>query len=96
MNDYRPLPADWLGLRALDLRAQTAKGSAFRAFKKLRAQWQEGVDYCALDHQQHRAQIETLKNTGQSYASSINVVVVSAALGARILQVLKTGSGDDQ
>jgi hypothetical protein len=80
MNAYR----DQVTLQEIDRTAGLAKGSAFRAFKRLVADLAEGIDYQVLDHQQARETIAELRLQGRIYASSVNVIVLSKPAAARI------------
>ena len=84
-DDY----SGWLSLREIDTGLGLAKGSAFRAFKRLLPQLLEGRDFLVLDHQHHGALAARLHAAGRLYRSSVNPVLLrpeAAALLRRSLQ----------
>lgn len=86
MNDY----LHWRSLRELDQAAGTAKGQAFRAFKRTEPTLQEGRDFHVLNAETHRADIDTLRAQGRIYTTSIHLVMVSPQTASVLLQQLKT------
>lgn len=76
-------------LRELDEAAGAAKGSAFRVFKRLSCELQEGADYRLLHHEIDRAELEDLRRLGRIYRSSVNVVLLSAKAAQRIATALQ-------
>lgn len=68
----------------LDQRWQTRKGTAFRAFKRVLPELREGTDFHYLHRQRHAAEIAGLRAAGRIYASSVNVVLLSAAGVAKL------------
>ena len=75
---------DWLTLRELDQRQGLAKGTTFRSFRKLEPRLVEGRDYRVLHASRDAGEITALRQGGRIYPSSVNVVLLSAALAARI------------
>ena len=64
-------------LREIDERHGLPKGSAFRAFKRLRGTLRENVDFTVLSAPSARSEIERLRGAGRIYRSSVNVVVLA-------------------
>ena len=64
-------------LREIDECHGLPKGSAFRAFKRLRGSLREDVDFTLLPAQSARPEIERLRAAGRIYRSSVNVVVLT-------------------
>lgn len=60
------------------------KGMTFRLFKAARQSLVEGRDYFHLPYADHAQRIETLKASGQIYASTVNLVLLSRAGYARL------------
>ncbi|MDP3858116.1 MAG: hypothetical protein Q8Q73_10210 [Stagnimonas sp.] len=85
---------DWLSLRELDARAARPKGEAFRAFRRLEAGWQQGLDYRLLrtDDAGAAAEIADLRAQGRIYPSSVSVLLLSPARSAQLLALL-SGTG---
>jgi len=75
---------DWITLRECDEAEQAAKGSAFRAFRSIEANWQEPRDFCVLHHQHDRALIDELRVQQRIYASTVNLLLASPALAAAV------------
>lgn len=92
MNAYR----DWLTLREIDVAAGLAKGHAFRRFKQLAAQREEGVDYRVLDHRQAASEIETLRTQGRIHGNSVNVVLLAPGFAASVLEALRAAPPQPQ
>jgi hypothetical protein len=92
MSDY----PDWVGLREIDRRAGTGKGTAFRAFKALAPNLIEGTDYRVLDPHRDREVIDTLRHAGRIYASSVRVVLLAPAAALRLTEVLGSASGGER
>lgn len=76
--------ASWIGLRRADRSMGWSKGTAFRRFKAQSAGWVEGRDYRLLDHRRDAAEIEALKAAGESYAQSVNVVLLAPAAACEL------------
>lgn len=81
MSAYR----DWWTLREIDTAAGTVKGTAFRRFRGLEAQLQAERDYRVLHHRDDREAIAALRTEQRIHMGSVNVVLISAAVAARIL-----------
>jgi len=77
-----------LTFREIDNLHGVAKGTAFRAFKRLGAQLVEGRDYQYWHAATHGADIEALRRTGRIYASTVNAVLLTPAGYARLQQAL--------
>lgn len=72
----------------LDRGAGLAKGSAFRAFKRLLPELREGRDFIVLDARRDQARIAALRAQGKIYVSSRNVVLLDAATAAKLRAIL--------
>lgn len=84
MSDY---PATTT-LAELDRIGGLAKGSAFRAFKRLEAELLEGKDFTLLTAASDAAGIKKLKAEGRVYASSIIVVLLAPDAAQKILAAM--------
>ena len=62
----------------LDRRWQARKGTAFRAFKRALPDLREGIDFIYLHAHRQADEIAALRVAGRIYASSVNVVLLSA------------------
>lgn len=80
---------DWLTFKELDSRVGLAKGSAFRAFKALESELDEGRDFRVLDSQRDAAELAALRAADRVYRSSVKVVVLSPTLARRIEERLR-------
>lgn len=80
MTAYR----DWRTLFEIDQQNGWTKGSAFRRFKRIEAGLNEGQDFRVLHHQHDREAIESLREQGRIYASSVNLLLVSDSVAARL------------
>ena len=69
--------AEGYTLREIDECHGLPKGSAFRAFKRLRESLREDADFRLLPAQTARPEIERLRAAGRIYRSSVNVVVLT-------------------
>lgn len=56
---------------------QFAKGTAFRLFKAGRHALEEGQDFFYLPAEQHAPLIDALKASGQIYATTVNLVLLT-------------------
>ncbi|WP_018954066.1 hypothetical protein [Thioalkalivibrio sulfidiphilus] len=79
---------DWITFRELDQACARDKGSAFRAFKRLSAGWQEERDFRVLKAGEDQEQILTLKSAGRLYAGTVNAVLLSPAAARQIRAAL--------
>jgi hypothetical protein len=79
----------WLSLREIDGAAGLGKGSAFRAFKHLLPQLNEGRDFLVLNHQSHGALSARLHAAGRLYRSSVNPVLLSPEAADRVRAALE-------
>ena len=78
-------------LREIDERHGLPKGSAFRAFKRLRGGLREDVDFTLLSASSAGAEIERLRAAGRIYRSSVNVVVLAESGVHRVRAQLRRG-----
>ena len=83
-------------MREIDVAAGTAKGTAFRRFRRIEAQLQTGRDVLVLHHHDDREAIATLRASQRIYAGSVNVVLVTTTVAARIVEDLRTGADGDR
>lgn len=83
----------WTGFKALDEAAGVVKGTAFRCFKRVEPQLVEGTDFKVLDVVEDADDIAALKAAGGVYPSSMQVVLVSDDVAAKLLQVLQALKG---
>lgn len=74
----------WQGFRSLDRALGTAKGSAFRAFKRVAGHWRESVDFRLLDPDTDRDLIAALRAAGSIYVTSAKAVILSPAMAAAV------------
>ena len=75
---------DWITLRECDEAENAAKGSAFRAFKRIEAQWSEPRDFRVLHHDHDRSAIDALRMRQRIYASTVNLLLLSPALATAV------------
>lgn len=68
-----------LSFMQLDQRAGVVKGTAFRAFKRVRGELVEGVCFFYLDAEREREFIEDLRTRGLIYPSTWNLVLLTEA-----------------
>ena len=68
---------DTLSLRQLDELNHAPKGTAFRVFRRCEAQLEEGKDFFYLAADVHKALIDSLKVSGQIYATTVNLVLLT-------------------
>lgn len=83
----------WRTFRELDQVLAQPKGTAFRGFKALEPQLQEGRDFRLLQAGRDDAEIGHLRAEQRIYQSSVNVVLLSDATATRILRWLDTNYG---
>ncbi len=86
MDDY----SNWRSLRELDEAAGLPKGSAFRAFKALLTELNEGGDFIVLDHQIHAALAVELHSQDRLYRSSIHPVLLAPDAARRLVESLRS------
>lgn len=79
----------WLSLREIDTAAGTRKGAAFRCFKRLEATLADGRDYIVLRADRDRDAISALRAQDRIYDSSVNVLLLSAAVAAHLAAALR-------
>jgi len=84
-------PESWHSLKDIDRRAGTAKGAAFRAFRRHAEHWQEGRDFVVLDPGLDAARIAALKQQDRLYASSVKAILLSEACASTIVDALRSG-----
>lgn len=70
--------------RELDERLGAVKGTAFRAFKRLLGEFQEGTDFVQLDAMADGKQIAELRRSGRIYPTSVNVVLLMGPACGRV------------
>ncbi|SHH07360.1 hypothetical protein SAMN04488068_2423 [Hydrocarboniphaga daqingensis] len=87
-------PAAWLTLRELDQAECCAKGSAFRAFKRIETQWTQGRDYQVLHHDDDRAAIARWREAGRIYASTVNLLLLSPPLARAVRDQMRRMTTD--
>lgn len=70
---------DWevMTLRQLDQLNGVPKGTSFRAFKRVRACLEEGLDYFCLATHEHSKLSETLYQSGALYLASVKIVLIT-------------------
>lgn len=78
-----------LSFKEIDGLHQCAKGTAFRAFKRLGQRLTEGEHFCYLNAETHAAEIEALRQAGRIYTSTVNAVLLTKAGYAMLRQVLE-------
>jgi hypothetical protein len=78
----------WLSLREIDAAHGREKGTAFRAFKRLLPQLQEGRDFVVLDHRSEAVLAAKLHAAGRIYRGSVNPVLLAPAAAARVALAL--------
>jgi hypothetical protein len=66
-----------LSFKDIDQLHGCPKGTAFRAFKRLRERLREGEHYLYLDARTRQAEIEALRRQGRIYASTVNAVLLT-------------------
>lgn len=74
----------WITLRECDEAEAAAKGSAFRAFKRIEAAWHEVRDFRVLHHEADRAVIDALREQQRIYATTVNLLLLSPALATAV------------
>ncbi len=70
---------DLLSFREIDTRHGLTKGGAFRAFKALGERLIEGEHFIYLDAAGHAAEIESLRQAGRLYPTTVNAVLLTAS-----------------
>ncbi|HEX4895529.1 MAG TPA: hypothetical protein VFV11_04285 [Solimonas sp.] len=75
----------WQTLRELDLRLGAAKGTAFRAFRRLESRYAEGSDYVLLDASHSPELLAALRAADRLYRSSPRPLLLSPALADAVL-----------
>ncbi|WP_370305156.1 hypothetical protein [Sinimarinibacterium flocculans] len=85
MSDY----SQWRTMREIDGAAGTAKGAAFRRFRRLEPQLRAGRDYCVLHHADDRETIDGLRSARRIHAGSVNVVLLAPKLASRLVAELR-------
>jgi hypothetical protein len=80
---YRGVPC--YSFRQLDEQMRAVKGTAFRAFKRVRDDLLQDVDYFYLDADEERDFIELLRARGLIYRSSWHLVLLTDAGRSKVL-----------
>lgn len=89
------LSADrWRSLRELDESLQRPKGSAFRAFRRIEAYWQEARDFVVLHHERDRELIDALRQQQRIYASTVNLIMLSPELADAVITQMRRMTTD--
>lgn len=84
IQPIRHADLDTLSFRQLDSLNGLAKGSVFKLFKARQARLQEGLDYFYLPAAEHAELISELKSSGQIYATTVNLVLLTRSGYARL------------
>ena len=84
IQPIRHADLDTLSFRQLDSLNGLAKGSVFKLFKARQARLQEGLDYFYLPAVEHAELIAELKSSGQIYATTVNLVLLTRSGYARL------------
>lgn len=80
--------ADSWTLKEIDQRRGDPKGTAFRAFKRLKNDFIEGHDFFYLSANEDAKSIESLRHSGRIYASTINALLFPEASYQAIVKSL--------
>ena len=86
--DYPDPYPGWLSLREIDSAQAREKGAAFRAFKRLLPELNEGRDFVALDHRSQSALAARLHAAGRIYRGTVNPLLLSPAAAVRVAAAL--------
>lgn len=78
-----------LSLRQLDELNALPKGTSFRLFRRCEQQLEEGRDFFYLPADEHKALINDLKASGQIYATTVNLVLLTRTGYARMQQITR-------
>ncbi len=89
MNESAP-DDRWTTLRELDRDCGLGKGAAFRAFKRLAPSLREAADFRVVDADS--AEGAALRAADRCYASSVKLILLSAATAARLRDELTGGA----
>ena len=81
-----------LSLRQLDELNALPKGTSFRLFRRCEQQLEEGRDFFCLPADEHKALINDLKASGQIYATTVNLVLLTRTGYARMQQITRGAS----
>lgn len=95
MNMSLSVPDDpaYATFKELDQQHGLPKGSTFRAFKRLLANWTEGVEFICCDVRCDPVAFARLLESGRLYAGTVNAVLIApAGIGALTAAL---GSGED-
>ncbi len=76
---------DTLSLRQLDELNHVPKGTTFRRFKACRADLVEGQDFFRLDAGEHSPLLDSLREEGRIYPSSVHVVLLTESGYQRLM-----------
>jgi hypothetical protein len=87
-TDYPDPYPGWLSLREIDITQGREKGAAFRAFKRLLPELNEGRDFVTLDHRSQSALAARLHAAGRVYRGTVNPVLLSPAAAGRVAAAL--------
>lgn len=89
MQLIRFADTDTLSLRQVDELNNVPKGTSFRVFRRCEAQLEEGRDFFYLAADEHKVLIDSLKASGQIYATTVNLVLLTR-VGYQRMQQLAT------
>lgn len=78
------MTGDEHSFRELDEVRGLPKGSAFRAFKRVAGQLEEGHHFRVLEAHRDHGEIEALRQAGRIYDASVNVVLLGPGAAARV------------
>jgi len=88
--DYQGV--ETLSLRQLDELNAAPKGSSFRAFKRALPTLREGEHFFHLPADEHKVWIEALKVSGQIYATTVHLVLLTRSGCERLQQTTSPAS----
>lgn len=75
---------NWSSLREIDQSAGLAKGSAFRAFKRLLLELREHRDFVVLNAETDDRLVERWRAADRLYRGSLHPVLLAPAAAARV------------
>lgn len=64
-------------LKEIDEQRGALKGTAFLAFKALKAGFDEGREFYYLNHEDDTAELESLRAQGRIYRSTVNTILLT-------------------
>ncbi|GAA6131503.1 hypothetical protein [Halopseudomonas sabulinigri] len=90
-----PIPyqgVETLSLRQLDELNAAPKGTSFRAFKRALPHLCEGEHFFHLPADEHKSWIEALKASGQVYATTVHLVLLTRSGCERVQQLARSSA----